>query len=352
MTPPALLEARGLKKTYELRRGLLATILRREQLSLRAVDGVSLTLARGETLGVVGESGCGKSTLGRLLVRLEAPSTGEIVFDGTELVGLPESELRRYRRSLQIVFQDPYSTLNPRQRVGATLAEAVRFHKMRPPEAVEGRVAELLELVELAAGFATRYPSHLSGGQRQRVGIARALAVEPDLIVADEPVSALDVSVQAQILNLINDLKQRLGVSWVFIGHNLASVRQVSDRIAVMYLGRIVEQGPASVILNAPLHPYTRALLEAVPHPDPTRRMETPALRGDPPSPIDLPPGCRFAARCPLARAVCRRDDPQLAAAAASHEVACWAVTTPQAWEASEQPTPAAGDEPAATGLE
>ncbi len=335
LSETALLEARDLRKVFELRPGLVGWLVRRERLRVHAVDGVSLRIGRGETLGVVGESGCGKSTLGRLLVRLEEPTAGAILYQGVDLVGLPERRLRTYRRALQIVFQDPYSTLNPRLRVGSILAEAVRVHAMRPRAEVGTRVRELLELVELPASIAGRFPGHLSGGQRQRVGIARALAVEPDLIVADEPVSALDVSVQAQILNLINDLKRELGVSWLFIGHNLASVRQVSDRIAVMYLGRIVEQGPASVILSAPLHPYTRALLEAVPHPDPRRELRPPQLAGDPPSPIRLPAGCRFASRCPLARSFCRMHDPVLAAATAGHDVACWAATHPGEWGAS-----------------
>jgi oligopeptide/dipeptide ABC transporter ATP-binding protein len=343
----ALLEARDLRKVYELKRGLAHLLLRRERLRVHAVDGVSLAVGRGEALGVVGESGCGKSTLGRLLVCLEPPTGGEILYDGLDLVSLPERRLRSYRRALQIVFQDPYSTLNPRLKIGSILAEAVRVHRMRPAEDVPARVAELLSLVELPAPLAGRFPSHLSGGQRQRVGIARALAVEPDLIVADEPVSALDVSVQAQILNLINDLKLELGVSWIFIGHNLASVRQVSDRIAVMYLGRVVELGPASVILSAPLHPYTQALLEAVPHPDPAVVLRPPRLTGDPPSPIRLPAGCRFASRCPLARAFCREHDPALVPAGAAHEVACWAVTHPGEWEASE---PQRSPEPLAAG--
>jgi peptide/nickel transport system ATP-binding protein len=329
-----LLEARDLRKQFELKPGLTQWLLRRERLQVHAVDGVSLVIGRGEILGVVGESGCGKSTLGRLLVRLERPTSGQILYRGVDLA-LSERKLRSYRKALQIVFQDPYSTLNPRMKVGSMLAEAVQVHRMRPRDGVAARVGELLELVELPSSVASRFPAHLSGGQRQRVGIARALAVEPDLIVADEPVSALDVSVQAQILNLINDLKRELAVSWVFIGHNLASVRQVADRIAVMYLGRIVEEGPSSVILSEPLHPYTRALLEAVPHPDPELEMQPPQLTGDPPSPIQLPRGCRFASRCPLARSYCRQNDPALARAAAGHEVACWAVTDRQPWERS-----------------
>jgi oligopeptide/dipeptide ABC transporter ATP-binding protein len=330
----ALLAARDLRKVYELKPTLRQWVLRRERAHLSAVDGVSLAIGAGETLGIVGESGCGKSTLGRLLVRMEQPTTGEIVFGGDAGGG----QARAQRRALQMVFQDPYSTLNPRLKIGSVLAEAVRVHRMRPPEAVQARVVELLGLVELPASVADRYPGHLSGGQRQRVGIARALAVEPELIVADEPVSALDVSVQAQILNLINDLKRDLGVSWVFIGHNLASVRQVSDRIAVMYLGRIVEQGPAAVILSAPLHPYTKALLEAVPHPDPSLELQPPKLLGDPPSPVHLPPGCRFASRCPLAAPYCTANDPALESAAPVHDVACWAVTHAEAWQSSTPP--------------
>jgi oligopeptide/dipeptide ABC transporter ATP-binding protein len=347
-----LLEARDVRKEFELKPGLKQWLLRGERLRLRAVDGVSIVIERGQTLGIVGESGCGKSTLARLLVRLEQPTSGEILYRGQDLA-LSERRLRSYRRALQIVFQDPYSTLNPRMKVGSILSEAVRVHKMRPADQVPARVAELLELVELPATIASRYPAHLSGGQRQRAGIARALAVEPDLIVADEPVSALDVSVQAQILNLINDLKTVLGVSWVFIGHNLASVRQVADRIAVMYLGRIVEQGPASIVLSSPLHPYTQALLEAVPHPDPAIELQRPVLTGDPPSPIHLPAGCRFASRCPAARSFCRGREPSLTRAATAHDVACWAVTHPEDWagsgslDAAPSPkTSCAGDQP------
>jgi oligopeptide/dipeptide ABC transporter ATP-binding protein len=344
MKAAPLIEVRDLRKVFEIHAGVLDRALRRERLRVHAVDGVSLTVEAGETLGVVGESGCGKSTLGRLIVRLEEPTAGEISYRGRDLVPLSERELRPHRRALQIVFQDPYSTLNPRLKVGSVLAEALRVHKLCARDEVDARVIETLALVELPAAIADRYPAHLSGGQRQRVGIARALAVRPELIVADEPVSALDVSVQAQILNLVNDLKHELGVSWIFIGHNLATVRQVSDRIAVMYLGRIVELGPADVILSAPLHPYTRALLESVPHPDPRRPMEPPKLVGDPPSPIRIPKGCRFASRCPLARPFCRDNDPALVLVSSGHDVACWAVTHPDAWSAGEAaPTAAAG---------
>jgi oligopeptide/dipeptide ABC transporter ATP-binding protein len=333
-----LLAVRGLVKHYAVRG---ANPLRRETLAVHAVDGVDLDVVRGETLGVVGESGCGKSTLGRLMVRLEQPTAGSIVYEGRDLVPLKERALRPYRRALQIVFQDPSSTLNPRQRIGSALAEALRVHRMCAPADVPRRVEELLALVELPKGLASRYPGHLSGGQRQRVGIARALAVEPSLIVADEPVSALDVSVQAQILNVLNELKRRLGVSWVFIGHNLATVRQVSDRIAVMYLGRVVEQGPAGVVLSSPLHPYTRALLTSVPKADPSVPLADPRLRGDPPSPIHLPAGCRFASRCPLARPMCTREDPSLVPAVPGHQVACWAVTHPDRWgDADESAAP------------
>jgi oligopeptide/dipeptide ABC transporter ATP-binding protein len=267
-----------------------------------------------------------------MLVRLEEPTAGEITFRGVDVGRLSDRELRPYRRSLQIVFQDPYSTLNPRLKIGSVLKEALRVHAMCPPAELDDAVQGLLRCVELPPSVARRYPSHLSGGQRQRVGIARALAVKPDLIVADEPVSALDVSVQAQILNLVNDLKRELHVTWVFIGHNLATVRQVADRIAVMYLGRIVEQGPANAVFSAPSHPYTRALLESVPHPDPSRQLSRPRLVGDPPSPIRIPSGCRFAARCPLARPFCRENDPALAPVSGDQEVACWAVTNRTAW--------------------
>jgi len=329
-----LVEVRDLRKVFDLRVGLVDRLLRRERLYVHAVDGVSLAIRRGETLGLVGESGCGKSTLGRLLVRLEEPSGGEIIFGGIDLVPLSERELRPHRRSLQIVFQDPYSTLNPRMRVGSVLREVLRVHRMCAPAELDETMFGLLRLVELPASIADRYPAHLSGGQRQRVGIARALAVRPDLIVADEPVSALDVSVQAQILNLVNDLKRELDVAWVFIGHNLATVRQVADRIAVMYLGRVVEQGPAAIVLSAPRHPYTQALMESVPHADPSKQMEPARLVGDPPSPIRIPAGCRFAGRCRIARPFCRRNDPALALVEPGHEVACWAVTAPDAWAA------------------
>ena len=338
---PPLVDVRGLRKVFDVHAGALDRALGRERLYVHAVDGVSLTIGAGEILGVVGESGCGKSTLGRLIVRLEEPTAGEISYRGLDLVPLSERELRPHRRAMQIVFQDPYSTLNPRLKVGSVIGEALRVHKLCAREEVDARVVEILALVELPAAIADRYPTHLSGGQRQRVGIARALAVKPDLIVADEPVSALDVSVQAQILNLVNDLRRELGVSWVFIGHNLATVRQVSDRIAVMYLGRIVELGPADVVLSAPLHPYTRALLESVPQPDPRHPMEPPKLAGDPPSPIRIPAGCRFASRCQLARPCCRVHDPALVPASPGHDVACWAVTDPVAWSGDASAAPA-----------
>ena len=330
---PPLLEAHNLKMAFRVRRSLSDAVLRRQRLWIHAVDGVSLVIRRGETLGIVGESGCGKSTLGRLVACLERPTDGQVVFNQQDVTKLSQRELRRVHRSLQIVFQDPYSTLNPRMRVGAMLAEALRVHHMCEKSDVERRVGELLSIVELSPDIARRRPGQLSGGQRQRVGIARALTVEPTLVVADEPVSSLDVSVQAQILNLLNDLKHSLGLAWMFIGHNLATVRQVSDRIAVMYLGRIVEQGPASVVLSEPLHPYTQALLRAVPHPDPMVAMEASGLSGDPPSPIRIPSGCRFASRCPLVRSFCRENDPGLTRAAADHEVACWAISERASWE-------------------
>jgi oligopeptide transport system ATP-binding protein len=323
-----ILEVRDLYKTFVVHRGLL----NRERALVRAVDGVSLAIRRGETLAIVGESGCGKSTLARAMLRLEEPTSGEVLFAGQNILILPGPQLRQARRNFQMVYQDPYSSLNPRMRIGQVLAEALLVHGICGRSEVKGHVQRLLQLVELPETVADRYPAHLSGGQRQRVGIARALALRPKLIVADEPVSALDVSVQAQILNLMRDLKREVEVTWVFIGHNLGVVRQIADRVAVMYLGRIVEEAPSSTIFTRPLHPYTQALLASVPQPDPRRPMVIPQVTGDPPAATNIPPGCRFHPRCPLAHAICRTSDPASAAAGADHQVACWAVTDPDRW--------------------
>ncbi len=296
---------------------------------LWAVDGVSFEVERGEILGIVGESGCGKSTTAKLIVRLEDATSGSIHLDGNELVGVPDRDLGWLRRTAQLVFQDPYASLNPRLRVGAAIAEVLRVHeRTRKGQEERDRVNELLGLVGLSADFAGRYPHELSGGQRQRVGIARALAVEPELLVLDEPLSALDVSVQAEIVNLLKRLRTELGLTYVFISHDLGMVRHLCDRIAVMYLGQIVEIGPWSQVADAALHPYTQALHTAVPIPDPELEAGRDArpVPGELPDPANPPPGCRFHTRCPLAEDVCRRDDPPLVRLGTDHDVACHVV--------------------------
>ncbi len=289
-------------------------VLRRQIGVVHAVDGVSLEVRERETLGLVGESGCGKSTLGRALLRLSDLTSGRVVFDGQDISTLSRAALRPLRREMQMVFQDPYASLNPRKRVGAILATPFLIHGTLPRSRIPGRVRELLELVGLPAAAATRYPHEFSGGQRQRIGIARAIALEPRLIVADEPVSALDVSIQAQVINLFTDLQEQLGLTYVIVAHDLSVVRQVSDRIAVMYLGQIVELGPAEDVCANPVHPYTEALLSAVPIPDAevSARRERIVLAGDVPSPITPPPGCRFHPRCRYATEVCRTTQPPL----------------------------------------
>src|SRR3954454_12156989 len=282
--------------------------LRRHEV-LRAVDGVDLAIARGETLGLVGESGCGKSTLGRCIVGLEEPTAGVVRFEGQELSPKRPSA---QRRRIQMVFQDPYSSLNPRMSVRQTLSELLRAHKVVPRDRIEARCRELLELVGLPARALNAHPRQFSGGQRQRISIARALALEPEVLVADEPVSALDVSVQATVLNLLEDLQQQLSLTVLLIAHNMAVVRHACDRVAVMYLGRIVEVAPVAELFADARHPYTQGLLRAVPRLIPGRASEAISVAGDPPSPIDLPPGCRFHPRCPLAQDVCRTDDPAL----------------------------------------
>jgi oligopeptide/dipeptide ABC transporter ATP-binding protein len=293
---------------------------------LRAAAGVSFTLGRGETLGIVGESGCGKSTTARLLVRLEEPTAGRIELDGQDITRIRGRALRAVRRRIQLVFQDPYASLNPRLTVRQTLEEVLKVHRLAGTGAERGRrVEQLLGMVGLHAGFAGRYPHQLSGGQRQRVGIARALAVEPEVVVLDEPVSALDVSVQSEVMNLLTRLRDELGLSFVFISHDLGMVRHISDRIAVMYLGRIVELGPWRRVSDDPLHPYTRALQDAVPVADPAveadRRIEP--LAGEVPDPAQPPSGCSFHPRCPLAEDVCRTVDPELAELLPAHQAAC-----------------------------
>jgi oligopeptide/dipeptide ABC transporter ATP-binding protein len=279
---------------------------------IHALDGVSLMLREGETLGIVGESGCGKSTLARLVLRLIEPTSGSIRFEGRDLLRLTPGELRRARRDMQIVFQDPYASLDPRMTVAAIIAEPLDIHGIDTSRNRARKVLDLLNLVGLDPGAAGRYPHEFSGGQRQRIGIARAIALEPKLIVLDEPVSALDVSIQSQILNLLMDLKERLHLTYMFISHDLAVVEHVSDRIAVMYLGRIVEEGEASQVFGAPLHPYTQALVSAIPSADPQTRRPPVILKGDLPAPESIPPGCRFHPRCPKAMEICRTSAPPL----------------------------------------
>ncbi|MEM7434036.1 MAG: dipeptide ABC transporter ATP-binding protein [Myxococcota bacterium] len=299
--------------------------LGRGRAELKAVDEVSLEIMAGETLGLVGESGCGKSTLGRLLLRLHEPSSGRIFFEGQDITELTQTEIRPLRRSMQIIFQDPYSSLNPRMTVRAAIAEPLRVHRLvSSKQEEEQRIAFLLERVGLRPEHMRRYPHEFSGGQRQRIGIARALAVSPTFIVADEPVSALDVSIQAQIVNLLGDLQDELGLSYLFIAHDLHVVEYVSRRVAVMYLGRVVEIATAVEIYEDPRHPYTQALLSAAPEPDPSDRKKRVILQGDVPSPLDPPQGCAFHPRCPLAKpGLCDREVPPLRSLKSGHEVAC-----------------------------
>ncbi len=291
---------------------------------VRAVDGISFHLDRSETLALVGESGCGKSTTARLVLRLIEPTRGRVLLDGEDLRALSPEALRRRRRDMQIVFQDPYASLNPRLTIGEIIAEPLQVHGLHPTRAaLRDRVAELLELVGLPADAALRNPRQFSGGQRQRIGIARAIGPNPRLVVADEPVSALDVSLQGQIVNLLQDLQARLGISYLFVAHDLAVVRHIAHRVAVMYLGVIVEVAPAAALFAAPHHPYTQALLSAAPVPDPDARRTRIILAGDVPSPLAIPPGCRFHTRCPLAQDVCRSLPPPLVEVAPGHQAAC-----------------------------
>jgi oligopeptide/dipeptide ABC transporter ATP-binding protein len=314
-----LLVVENLVKHFPVRGGVFSTV--REH--VRAVDGVSFSIPRGKTLALVGESGSGKTTAGRCVLRLLEPTGGRVVFDGVDVTALPGRELRALRKRMQLIFQDPFGSLNPRMTVFNMLAEALRVHGIVPRNRRRERAEQLLDLVGLAPEAADRYPHEFCGGQRQRLGIARALAVEPDLIVADEPVSALDVSVRAQILNLLEDLQEKLGLTYLFIGHDLSVVEHISDFVAVMYLGRIVETGTVADVFDAARHPYTRALLSAAPDPGASARKTRILLEGDVPSPINPPPGCPFHPRCPDARPECRERLQRLAAVNDTHRAAC-----------------------------
>ncbi len=322
--PRTLIATERIAKYFPVRSGFFS----RSEKLLRAVDGVSIRVRRGETVGLVGESGCGKSTLGRLMLRLVEPTFGRIVYDGRDIVPLSASDMRPLRRKMQIIFQDPYSSLNPRMTVREIVGEAIQIHKLAKSKNDEDdMVASLLRKVGLRTDVMGRYPHEFSGGQRQRIGIARALAVQPEFIVCDEPISALDVSIQAQIVNLLMDLQDELGVAFLFISHDLRVVRHISQRVAVMYLGRLVEQGTTAQVYDAPLHPYTRALLGAVPTPDPEKKRLRIVVEGDAPSAIDPPPGCPFHPRCPRAlKGTCDKEMPPFAeqTIGTGHKVACW----------------------------
>jgi oligopeptide/dipeptide ABC transporter ATP-binding protein len=315
----ALLEVRNLTKYFSIKKGILSRTVG----EVKAVDGVSFTLEKGKTLGLVGESGCGKTTVGRSLLRLVEPTSGEVIVNGKNLLAMDKEELRKMRASLQIIFQDPFSSLDPRMSVGEIIAEPIRNHLKSSRSEIKDRVAYLMERVGLHADQMGRYPHEFSGGQRQRIGIARALALEPLLIVCDEPVSALDVSIQAQVINLLAQLQEQMDLSYLFIAHDLSVVEHISDRVAVMYLGRIVELASDKDLYERPLHPYTRALLSAVPVPDPDIRKQRIILEGDVPSPLNPPSGCVFHTRCPSKQDLCRRERPELTHVGNDHFVAC-----------------------------
>ena len=319
-----LVKVDNLKKHFPIMRG----VFRRQVGAVQAVDGVTFDIYEGETLGLVGESGCGKSTTGRVVLQLLDPTAGSVLFKGRDLTALSKGDLRRQRRDMQMIFQDPYASLNPRMTVGNIIGEPLKIQKLGNADERKQRVQELLQVVGLNPYFVNRYPHEFSGGQRQRIGVARALATNPEFIVADEPISALDVSVQAQVVNLLGDLRDELGLTYLFIAHDLSMVRHISDRVAVMYLGRIVELGETDEVYNHPLHPYTQALLSAIPLPDPDKEAERQRiiLEGDVPSPANPPSGCRFHPRCGYATDICKEEDPEnrnMGGEESAHWVAC-----------------------------
>ncbi len=323
MTEDILISAERISKHFPLPQGIISRLSGEAAPVVHALNGVSFDIRRGETLGVVGESGCGKSTLARCLVRLHECDEGRILFEGQDIAALRGTARRAFNRRVQMIFQDPFSSLNPRMKVRRILGEALSVHQMRPAAEIPARIEELLKLVRLNPDAADRYPHEFSGGQRQRIGIARALAVEPEVLVADELVSALDVSVQAQVVNLLLDLQERLHLTVVFVAHDLRLVRHISHRVVVMYLGKVVEVAPTEALFSHPSHPYTRALLAAAPDLDPTRRSRTVAAQGELPSPINLPSGCLFHTRCPLVIDRCRTERPQLTNRGKLHQAAC-----------------------------
>jgi oligopeptide/dipeptide ABC transporter ATP-binding protein len=318
-----ILKIDGLKKYFPLKQEGISNLWRPSSAQLRAVDDVSLSIHTGEIFGLAGESGCGKSTLGRLILRLLDPTAGKIIFQEKDISALPEKELRPLRRDLQVIFQDPYASLNPRMTVASILGEALKIHNIVGKEQRPQKIAELLEIVGLHADSMRKYPHEFSGGQRQRIGIARALAVEPKFIVADEPVSALDVSIQAQIINLLKDLQRRFQLTYLFISHDLDLLEFICDRLAVMYLGKIMEIMPATDLQKRAVHPYSKALIAAVPNPDPRQNIAPPMLQGDLPSAANPPSGCVFHTRCPMAQESCRQKMPQLREIAPGHWIAC-----------------------------
>jgi len=320
-----LLEVKGLKKYFPITQGI---IFQRVKAHVKAVDGLDFFIRKGETLGLVGESGCGKSTTGRTILQLYRPTAGDVYFKGQDLATMKGEELRKMRRHMQMIFQDPYASLNPRMTVGDIIGEPLEVHNIAKGKEKKERVQELLQIVGLNPYFVNRYPHEFSGGQRQRIGVARSLAVNPDFIVCDEPISALDVSIQAQIINLLEELQQKFNLTYLFIAHDLSVVRHISDRVAVMYLGKIVELTDRNSLYDNPLHPYTKALMSAVPIPDPIieEKRERIILVGDVPSPVNPPSGCRFHTRCPLAIDICKKEDPVFRDVGNQHYVACHVV--------------------------